>query len=63
MTKAEEARMRRLELENAQLRAQHMRHIEVYREQSTELIELRAQLQLIREITGCADTDGDTPAA
>lgn len=63
MTKAEAAKLRRLELENAELRAQHLRHIEVYREQSIELIELRAQLQLLREIAGCADTTGQPPAA
>lgn len=34
MTKAEIARMRRLELENAELRRQVDKHIEVYREQA-----------------------------
>ena len=64
MTKREQDKLRRLELENAELRAQHMRHIEVYREQSLELIELRATLQQIREITAwTADTAGDTPGA
>lgn len=64
MTKAEQTRMRRLELENAELRAQHMRHIDVYRQQSTELIELRAQLQLLREIAAwTADTAGSPPEA
>lgn len=50
MTKAEIARMRRLELENAELRRQVDKHIEVYREQALELIELRATLQLLREL-------------
>lgn len=38
MTARERAYIRRLELENEQLRAQHLRHIDVYREQSLELI-------------------------
>jgi len=52
MAKAEIARLRRLELENAELRRQVDKHIEVYREQSLELIELRATLQLLRELVG-----------
>ena len=50
MTARERAYVRRLELENEQLRAQHARHIEVYRDQSLELIELRAKLDLLREL-------------
>jgi len=50
MTARERAYVRRLELENEQLRAQHTRHIEVYRDQSLELIELRAKLDLLREL-------------
>ena len=50
MTAKEKAKLRRLELENEQLRAQHARHIEVYRDQSLELIELRAKLELLREL-------------
>ncbi len=50
MTAKEQAKLRRLELENDQLRLQHARHIEVYRDQSIELIELRAQIQLMREV-------------
>lgn len=52
MTKAESARLRRLELENAELSRQVAKHIEVYREQALELIELRATLQLLRELVG-----------
>ena len=33
---------------------------DVYRQQSLELIELRAQLQLLREIAGCANTAGSS---
>lgn len=50
MTAKEKAKLRRLELENEQLRAQHTRHIEVYRDQSLELIDLRAKLELLREV-------------
>lgn len=50
MTKAEQARMRRLELENADLRRQCDKHIEVFRDQALELIELRARLQVLREV-------------
>lgn len=34
MTVLEKAKLRRLELENERLRAQHARHIEVYRDQA-----------------------------
>lgn len=50
MTAKEKTKMRRLELENEQLRAQHTRHIEVYRDQALELIDLRAKLELLREV-------------
>lgn len=50
MTAKEKTKMRRLELENQQLRAQHTRQIEVYRDQALELIELRAKLDLLREV-------------
>lgn len=52
MTKSEYTRLRRLELENAELRRQSDRHMEVYREQAMELIELRTTLQLLRELIG-----------
>lgn len=50
MTARERAYVRRLELENAQLRAQNDKHINIYREQTVELIELRAKLDLLREV-------------
>ncbi|GEM_PF-2844141 len=50
MTARERAYVRRLELENAQLRAQNDKHIDIYREQAVELIELRAKLDLLREV-------------
>ena len=50
MTARERAYVRRLELENAQLRAQNDKHIDIYREQTVELIELRAKLDLLRAV-------------
>ena len=50
MTKREQASMRKLELENSQLRDQIQRHIEVYRDQAIELIELRSTIGLLREL-------------
>lgn len=50
MNARERAHVRRLELENAELREQIAKHIEVYRDQAIELIELRARVELLREI-------------
>ncbi len=50
MTKREMANLRRLELENSELRDQVKRQIEVYRDQSIELIELRSTIELLREL-------------
>lgn len=50
MNAKEHARMRRIELENAQLREKNDRHIEVYRDQLLELIELRSMVELLREL-------------
>ena len=52
MTAKERARVRRLELENEELREKLGRHIEVYRDQLIELIELRATVDLLRELLG-----------
>ena len=52
LTARDKAKLRRLELENAELRQVNARHIDVYREQLVELIELRAKLQLMRELLG-----------
>jgi len=52
LTARDKAKLRRLELENAELRQANARHIDVYREQLVELIELRAKLQLMRELLG-----------
>jgi hypothetical protein len=50
MTARERAYVRRLELENTELRAQNYKHVDIYREQTVELIELRAKLDLLREV-------------
>lgn len=50
MNAKEFARFRRLELENAELRAAIEKHLQVYRDQTIELIDLRAKLDLLREV-------------
>ena len=50
MTAKDRARMRRLALENEELRRHNDTHIRVFRDQALELIELRATVQLLREI-------------
>lgn len=52
MTAKDKTKLRRLELENEELRRMNDRHIEVYRENVLELIELRATVNLMREILG-----------
>ena len=52
MTAKEQAKLRRLELENAELRRQVSKHIEVYRDQAFELIELRAKIDVLRDVLG-----------
>ncbi len=52
MTAKEAAKLRRLELENVRLREQVAKQMQVYRDQSIELIELRAKLDLLREVVG-----------
>ena len=49
MSKQEQQKMRRLEIENEQLRQMNNRHIEVYRDMAIEMIELKTKLQLIEE--------------
>ena len=50
MTAKDRARMRRLELENEELRRVNALNGDIYREQLLELIDLRATVQLLREI-------------
>ena len=49
MTKADERKMRRLELENQQLRAELEKHFVIYREQLYELAELRIKVEMVKE--------------
>ena len=44
----ERAHVARLEAENTQLRAQIEKHMQIYREQLYELVDLRTQLDLVR---------------
>ena len=50
MTRAEQNKMKKLEIENSVLRAQNSKHLDVYREQITELIELRARNELVNHL-------------
>jgi hypothetical protein len=50
VTKKETLHLRKLEIENAMLREQHTKHMQVYRDQTLELIELRAKLQLCKDV-------------
>ncbi|MCK0507963.1 hypothetical protein [Aromatoleum anaerobium] len=52
MTRKEQARIARLETENAHLREQIARCLAVYREQLYELVDLRTQLDLVRAAIG-----------
>ena len=50
MTKAEQRKMRRLEIKIEEQQAAISRHMEVYREICTENLELRARIAHIEEI-------------
>ena len=56
MNSKERAHVARLEAENAQLRAQIEKHMQIYREQLYELVDLRTQLDLVR---AAITKDGD----
>lgn len=47
MTAKEQQRMRRLEIENSELRDANKKHFDVHRDNLLEIIELRAKLALI----------------
>lgn len=49
MTKKEQQKMRRLELENEHLRDEIEKQLRIYGENVFELIDLRAKIQLVRE--------------
>lgn len=51
MTAKERAHLAKLERKVAELEDRHDQHIRIYRDQATELIELRARLAAIREMT------------
>lgn len=50
MTKAEARRLRRMEIENADLRAEMAKHLRIYGETLGELVTLRATIELLREV-------------
>ena len=50
MTKAEQRKMRRLEIKIEEQQAAILRHLEVYREISLENLELRSRIAHIEEI-------------
>jgi hypothetical protein len=52
MTKQEAAKMRRLEAENAWLRQELDKHLSIYRDQLFEIVELRAQIDRVRDAVG-----------
>ena len=56
MNSKERAHVARLEAENTQLRAQIEKHMQIYREQLYELVDLRTQLDLVR---AAITKDGD----
>ena len=57
MTAKEAAKLRRLEVENEELRRMNSRHIEVYRDQALELIDLRTRLRLVEEALQKPESD------
>ena len=51
MNRKEQLAIARIEAENAELRASNSRHIEVYRDQALELIDLRTKLAMVRQLS------------
>jgi hypothetical protein len=52
MTKQEANKMRRLEAETTRLREALERHTAIYRDQIYEIVDLRTQLDLVRDAVG-----------
>jgi hypothetical protein len=52
MTKHEATKMRRLEAENARLNEALEKHAAIYRDQLYEIVDLRTQLDLVRDAVG-----------
>ena len=50
MTKAEQRKMRQLELRNQELEARFSHDMDIYRENATEIIDLRARLAYVEEL-------------
>lgn len=50
MTKSEQRKMRKIEIENEQYQYAFSRHMDVYREISLENIHLRARIEHIEEV-------------
>ena len=50
MTKAEQRKMRQLELRNQELEARFSHDMDIYRENATEIIDLRTRLAYIEEL-------------
>lgn len=50
MTKEEQRKMERLEVENRLLRANAEKHMQVYRENSEEIIALKSKLEMANNI-------------
>lgn len=61
MTAKEQQRMARLEIENRELRDQLSRHMEIYRNQLFEIVELRTKLELVEMAIGGSGHDGEAP--
>lgn len=55
MTAKEQQRMRRLELENAELRAAIANHMRVYGDTLVEIIDLKTRLELVRSAVNGED--------
>jgi hypothetical protein len=52
MTKQESAKLRRLEAENTRLREALEKHAAIYRDHLFEIVDLRTQLDLVRDAVG-----------
>ena len=50
MTKAEQRKMRRIELRNQELEDRFSHDMDIYRENATEIIDLRARLAYLDEL-------------
>lgn len=58
MTAKEKAKMRKLELENQELRAELDKATGIYRESLYERVDQKIKLEMIREILESSESDG-----